>query len=111
MWVQAAHLPPSPRLSRRRWQISTFDGVLECRSENWWAVEPGVLVRCAWAAASGPFSPSFASPATQCGSLHIRVRAGADEQEVLSFAHGCLRRHVAHLTIQIEKDPKWLFDS
>lgn len=63
-------------------QISTLDGVLECRRQHWWSNAPGVTV----------------------GSLHVRVRSDADEHDVLSRVHGILRLHTAHLTVQIERD-------
>jgi solute carrier family 30 (zinc transporter), member 5/7 len=66
-------------------QISTFEGVLECRSEHWWSSAPNQVI----------------------GSLHIRVRADADEQEVLCRVSNVLRKHINTLTIQVEKD-QWV---
>lgn len=63
-------------------EISFRDGVLECRSAHWWSNAPGVTV----------------------GSLHIRVRTDADEQDILLYAHGLLKKYVMHITVQIEKD-------
>ena len=63
-------------------EISFHDGVLECRSSHWWTNTPGHTV----------------------GSLHIRVRGDANEQQILTYVHSLLGKYVTDLTVQIEKD-------
>jgi len=67
-------------------QISTYDGVLECRSEHWWSLSPGTTV----------------------GSLHVRIRSDANEQDILCYVDSLLKKYATHLTIQIEKDVSWM---
>jgi len=67
-------------------EISTHEGVLECRGEHWWSQTPGVTV----------------------GSLHIRIRADTNEQTILCYVHTILKKYMTHLTVQIEKDTAWL---
>jgi len=62
--------------------ISTYDGVLECRREHWWSQSPGVTV----------------------GTLHIRIRSDADDQAILVYVNNVLKKFLNHITIQIEKD-------
>lgn len=42
--------------------------------------------------------------------VQVRVRNNADEQSILATVHRIFSRHIAHLTIQIDKDPPldWL---
>jgi cation diffusion facilitator family transporter len=75
-----AHIHAGIQKSLR--EISFHDGVLECRSAHWWVQSPGVVI----------------------GSLHVRVRGDANEQEVLNYANSLLGQFVTHLTIQVEKD-------
>jgi Co/Zn/Cd efflux system component len=63
-------------------EISTYDGVLECRNMHWWSHTPGYVV----------------------GTLIVRVRADAHEQEILSYVHSLLDKFVSDLTVQVEKD-------
>lgn len=69
-------------LDRSIREISFYDGVLELRSAHWWTQAPGVIV----------------------GSLHIRIRADAQEQVILGYVHSVLKKYVAILTVQVEKD-------
>eukprot|EP00823_Brevimastigomonas_motovehiculus_P009094 TRINITY_DN8776_c0_g1_i1.p1 TRINITY_DN8776_c0_g1~~TRINITY_DN8776_c0_g1_i1.p1 ORF type:complete len:314 (-),score=41.95 TRINITY_DN8776_c0_g1_i1:150-1091(-) len=69
-------------------QISYYDGVLECKNPHWWSQSPGVTV----------------------GTLEVRVRADANEQNILLFVNSVLRKYITHLTVQIEKD-RWLLPS
>lgn len=78
----------SPRTLRRAadkaiTMIRSWDDVVECSDDHWWAVSPGVTV----------------------GTLRLRVRAEADVQALLIQAHNLLRNTVNNLTVQIEKDP------
>lgn len=70
------------KLDRCVRDISFYDGVLECRSAHWWMQAPGNTI----------------------GTLHIRLRADANEQDVTAHIHNLLRPHVSQLTVQIEKD-------
>ncbi len=65
-----------------------MDGVLECTDEHYWTQSPNVVV----------------------GSLHVRVRNGADEQAILSTVYRIFSRYITHLTVQVDKDPPldWL---
>jgi Co/Zn/Cd efflux system component len=63
-------------------EISTYDGVLECRNVHWWSQSPGVVV----------------------GSLSVRVRSDADEQEILLYVTNLLKKFITHVTVQVEKD-------
>jgi hypothetical protein len=38
------------------------------------------------------------------GSLHVRLRADADEQATLLYVHNLLKKWVTHVTVQVEKD-------
>jgi len=67
------------RLSR---EAALLDGVLECHHEHFWTHAPGIYV----------------------GSLRVRVRTDASEQALLAKVHAIFAPHVAHLTVQIEKD-------
>lgn len=69
-------------------QVSAVDGVLECTDEHYWTQSPNVVV----------------------GSLHVRVRNGADEQAILSTVYRIFSRYITHLTVQVDKDPPldWL---
>ncbi len=68
-----------------------MDGVLECTDEHYWTQSPGVIV----------------------GSLHVRVRNGADEQTILGTVYRIFNKHITHLTVQVDKDPPldWLLPS
>ncbi len=70
------------QLDRAMREVSFYDGVLEMRSAHWWTQAPGVVV----------------------GSMHVRIRADASEQAILSYVHSVLRKHCALLTVQVEKD-------
>jgi len=83
--------PASVRIGLERCvrEISFYEGVLEVRSVHWWTIAPGKLV----------------------GSMHIRIRSDANEQRILTYVHGVLKKYVTDLTIQIEKDqmpPTWI---
>jgi len=69
-------------LDRAIREISFYDGVLEMRAAHWWTHAPGVVV----------------------GSMHIRIRADANEQQILAYVHGVLNKFCALLTVQVEKD-------
>lgn len=75
-------------LDRCRREASAVDGVLECSDEHFWTQSPSVVV----------------------GTVCVRVRSGADEQQILTTVHRVFSKHVTHLTIQVEKDPPldWL---
>lgn len=62
--------------------ISTYEGVLECRNMHWWSHSPGTVV----------------------GTLIVRVRSDADEQEILLYVTNLLQKFIKHLTVQVEKD-------
>jgi len=72
------------RLKRSISEASAVDGVLVCRDADarFWTQSPNEYV----------------------GSLHIRVRADADEQLVLAKVHHLFSGWITNLTIQIEKD-------
>jgi len=63
-------------------QASTLDGVLELKNEHFWTIAFG----------------SYA------GSLHVRVRRDADEQEVLTQVTSRLASQMNDLTVQVVKD-------
>jgi len=63
-------------------EISFYDGVLEYRNAHWWTQSPSVTI----------------------GSLHLRLRADADEQATLAYVHSLLRKYLTHVTVQIQKD-------
>ena len=63
-------------------EASTMDGVLEFRNEHFWTLGYNNLV----------------------GSLHVRVRRDANEQQVLSHLSNRLSNLVSNLTIQVFKD-------
>ena len=63
-------------------ELSTVDGVLECRASHAWSAVPGELV----------------------GTVHVRVRQDADEMLVLTRSHQALGKWIGRLTVQIERD-------
>lgn len=69
-------------LDRAVREISFYDGVLELRAAHWWTHAPGQVV----------------------GSMHIRIRSDANEQQILSYVHAVLSKFCALLTVQVEKD-------
>jgi len=69
-------------LDRAMREVSFYDGVLEMRAAHWWTHAPGVVV----------------------GSMHVRIRADANEQTILTYVHSVLRKYCALLTVQVEKD-------
>ncbi|XXQ39364.1 Cation efflux protein cytoplasmic domain-containing protein [Plasmodiophora brassicae] len=80
--LQARPTEEADALRRCIRDISAFDGVLECRTANFWSLVPGDLV----------------------GTLHVRIRSDASEAAVLDFAHTVLAKSARHPTIQIDKD-------
>lgn len=80
--LQSSPRELKPILEKHLREISTFDGVLECRTAHWWSQSPGSVI----------------------GTLNVRVRTDANEQEILTFIHQLLHEYVSDLTIQIEKD-------
>ena len=72
----------SDQLDKVLREVSTLEGVLECRNEHFWTQSPGVFV----------------------GSLYVRVRSDAEEQSVLAKVHKLLDPLITHLTIQVEKE-------
>ena len=83
--------PPHLRaqLERLLREISFHDGVLECRDAHFWQVSVG-----------GPV----------VGSVHVRVRAGVDEEAVGREIRAMLGKWVQEVTVQVEKDtaPAWM---
>lgn len=71
-----------PLLDKSLREASTLDGVLELKSEHFWTIDFG----------------SYA------GSLQVRVRRDANEQEVLAKVTSCLSSQLNDLTIQVVKD-------
>jgi zinc transporter 6 len=71
-----------PLLDKSLREVSALDGVLELKGEHFWTIAFG----------------SYA------GSVHVRVRREADEQEVLSQVHSCLSSQMNDLTVQVMKD-------
>ncbi|XP_003382471.1 PREDICTED: zinc transporter 6-A-like [Amphimedon queenslandica] len=71
-----------PLLDKSMKEASTMDGVLEIKNEHFWTVTFGSYV----------------------GSLQVRVRRDADEQEVLKKVTSCLSSQLNDLTIQVVKD-------
>lgn len=63
-------------------KASTLEGVLEYFNEHFWTNAPGHFV----------------------GSLSIRVRSTANEQEILTKVRDLFKPFIADLTIQVEKD-------
>ncbi|XP_065192936.1 zinc transporter 6-A-like [Sycon ciliatum] len=63
-------------------EVATLDGVLEIRKEHFWMLSFG----------------------TMAGSLHVRIRRDANEQEVLAQVITRLSAVVSHLTIQTFKE-------
>jgi len=72
------------RLKRSISEASAVDGVLVCKDSDarFWTLSPNEYV----------------------GSLHIRVKADADEQAVLAKVHNIFSGWITNLTIQIEKE-------
>jgi zinc transporter 5/7 len=72
----------STSLDRSFRELSFYDGVLEVRECHVWTVSPGINV----------------------ASLTLRVRADANEAAILHYVQNHLKKHIADLTVQIEKD-------
>eukprot|EP01125_Pyxidicula_operculata_P018687 TRINITY_DN665_c0_g2_i1.p1 TRINITY_DN665_c0_g2~~TRINITY_DN665_c0_g2_i1.p1 ORF type:complete len:439 (-),score=57.58 TRINITY_DN665_c0_g2_i1:143-1459(-) len=70
-----------PIIEQNLRDASTVEGVLEIYQTNFWTYSPGVFV----------------------GSLNIRVRSDANEQNVLRQVQAIYAPYIKHLTIQIEK--------
>ncbi|EPB80253.1 hypothetical protein ANCCEY_00655, partial [Ancylostoma ceylanicum] len=66
-------------------EASTIDGVLEIRSRHFWQLDFGQLV----------------------GTMDVRVRRDADEQNVLTLVTDKMSSVVSMLTVQIVKDAAW----
>ncbi|VDL81377.1 unnamed protein product [Nippostrongylus brasiliensis] len=66
-------------------EASTIDGVLEIRSRHFWQLDFGQLV----------------------GTMDVRVRRDADEQNVLTLVTDKMSSVVSTLTVQIVKDAAW----
>ncbi|KAK6025723.1 cation efflux family protein, partial [Ostertagia ostertagi] len=66
-------------------EASTIDGVLEIRSRHFWQLDFGQLV----------------------GTVDVRVRRDADEQNVLTLVTDKMSSVVSMLTVQIVKDAAW----
>lgn len=71
-----------PLLDKSLREASTLDGVLELKNEHFWTIAVGVYA----------------------GSLHVRVRRDANEQEVLTQLTSRLSSQLNDLTIQIVKE-------
>jgi len=63
-------------------EAATVDGVLEITQEHFWTHAPGIFV----------------------GTLTVRARSDADEQQVLTKLTHIFSHLITHLTIQVEKD-------
>jgi len=80
--LQTTPLSIKDQLDKVLREASTLEGVLECRNEHFWTQSPGVFV----------------------GSLYVRIRSDANEQQVLSRVTSLFAPLVTHLTVQVEKD-------
>ncbi|XP_065882616.1 zinc transporter 6-like isoform X2 [Dysidea avara] len=80
--LQTAPEHTLPVLDKYLHEISIMDGVLEIKNEHFWTISFGSLA----------------------GSLYIKVKRDADEQEVLHQVTSKLAGHVTHLTVHITKD-------
>lgn len=71
-----------PLVDKSLREASTLDGVLELKNEHFWSIAFGVFA----------------------GSLHVRVRRDANEQDVLAQVTTRLSSQLHDLTIQVVKD-------
>jgi len=86
--LQTAPNPIRDSLSKSLSEAATYEGVLECRKEHFWALSPNEYV----------------------GSFFLRVRQDTDEQVVLAKVTNLFSSFVKHLTIQIEKEDQIYFE-
>lgn len=81
--LQTTPVELAPALARCKREVATIDGVLEANEEHFWSQSPGVVV----------------------GSICVRVRADASEQATIKTVQRIFAPHIAHMTVQVEKDP------
>jgi len=73
------------RIGKSLSEASTYEGVLECRKEHFWALAPHEYV----------------------GTFYLRVKQDTDEQLVLAKVTNLFSTFVKHLTVQIEKEESY----